>query len=192
MCLERASVLFVWNLWELSDKELDTIKVLALQGGVTESICLSVQNCNSKPDTSYHFNLKGPMLSLTLNPLSTEARTCVHLLLPLSSIRAANPAQSLITERIKKKKSFWWFPSGCGSQLDKGASLPSRVKLQTDRRSTYPPLKWFFFISSLAALPVCSSAGLDPALSCPTPPTLSSGCRGAWHMIPLSGQHLKI
>lgn len=116
LCLERA-VLFISNLWELSDKELDTIKDLALQGGVTERICLSVQNCNSKAETSYRFNLKGPMLSLTLNPPSTEAHTCVRLLLLLSSIRAVNPAQSLITKRRRKKHvlviSFrLWTPAG--------------------------------------------------------------------------------
>lgn len=186
LCLERA-VLFISNLWELSDKELDTIKDLALQGGATERICLSVQNCNSKAETSYRFNLKGPMLSLTLNPPSAEAHTCVRLLLLLSSIRAVNPAQSLITKRRRKKTGFSSFPSGCGPQLDKGAFLQSRVKLQTDRRSAYPPLKWFFFIPSLVALPVCSSAALDPTLSCSTPPTLSSGSWGIRHTIPLSG-----
>jgi len=80
------------------------MKDLALQGGVTESICLSVQNCSSQPDTSYHFSL---IVSFTLNPLSTEARTCVCLLLLLlPSVRAVNPAQSLVTKRIfflKKK-----------------------------------------------------------------------------------------
>lgn len=84
----------------------------------------------------------------------------------------------LYQKKLLKKKSFWWFSSGCGPQLDKDASLQCCVKRQTDRRSTYPPLKCFFFTSSLPALPVCS---------CPTPPSLSSGSRGTRHTIPLSG-----
>lgn len=118
MCLERTSVLFIsyeedrikrWLIDWLkmrTDKRLDRIKDLALKTGGTENTCLS------KPSASYHFNLNVSVLSLTLNPLSSEAYSCVCLLLPLPLMRAANPAQLLITKKGKKKKKvfidlFW-------------------------------------------------------------------------------------
>lgn len=159
-----------------TDNRLDRIKDLALKTGGTENTCLS------KPSASYHYNLNVSVLSLTLNPLNSEAYSCVWLLLPLPLMRAANPAQLLITKKgEKKKKSFYWFLLSCGSQLDKdgcfmailGESLPL-------------PLKHFFFLPSPAALPVFHLAGLDLAPCCSTPLTFSWGCQGTWHRISLS------
>lgn len=155
-----------------TDNRLDRIKDLALKTGGTENTCLS------KPSASYHYNLNVSVLSLTLNPLSSEAYSCVCLLLPLPLMRAGSPAQFLIT---KKGRGGGGFLLSCGSQLDKdgcfmailGESLPL-------------PLKQFFFLPSPAALPVFHLAGLDLAPCCSTPLTFSWGCQGTWHRISLS------
>lgn len=139
MTPNRDSALFILNLWELSDGELDTIKDLALQREATRSTCLSVWKCNSKADTSYHFNLKGPVLPLTENP-QTLRLTRVHLLLLLCSSTAVNPAQSFITKAWGKKcfgdmlwaldpnwtKSPFWNP-GWSSKPTEHLPIPDKV-----------------------------------------------------------------
>lgn len=94
-CQERASVLFTSNLRELGDQELDTVKDFALQGGVTEGVCLSVQNCKSRHQLPLHPEETYDLLNL---------RSPAHLLLPLSPTGAANPARSLITKTREKRK----------------------------------------------------------------------------------------
>lgn len=107
------------------DKRLDRIKDLASNTGDTKNTCLS------KPGASYYFNLNVSVLSLTLNPLSSEAYTCICLLLSLPLIRAANPAQFLITKREKKKKksffAFFWAVDLSWTKID--ASWQSWVKV---------------------------------------------------------------
>lgn len=135
MSLERGSALFILNLWEMSDRELNTIKDLALQRGATETTCPSVRNCNSKPGTTSAWrDLFSPSLRMPQALGVTPVQA--HLLLLLSSNTAVNPAQSFITKA--RKIMFWWYPLGSGPQLDKRASLQPWVKLQTNRVLTHP------------------------------------------------------
>lgn len=150
-------VFFISNLWELSDKELDTIKDLAVQGKVAGSICLLVQNCSSKPGTSYHFNLKGPMLSLTLNPLSTpEHVCCCHS--PQSDQRIL---LSTSLPKKRKKKVFDDFLQAAETSWTKVPLCNPRWSFKLTEGALTTEVVLF------RPLCLCSSDGLDPTLSCP-------------------------
>lgn len=181
----KSFVLFSLNLWELSDQELDTTKDFALQGEVTESICLSVQNCSTRHQLPLHpketyelLNLKSP---------KHRGSHLAHLLLPPSWTGAANRAHSLIT-KTREKRTFLvisfrlWTPVG---QRWLSAIPGEDLNWQKE----YSPTIEAIFLHPLL---VCSSAGLDPTLSWPTPPhTFSGELRHLAHNSSLTGQDLR-
>lgn len=125
-----------------TDKRLDRIKDLALKTGGTENTCLS------KPSASYHFNLNVSVLSLTLNPLSSEAYSCVCLLLPLPLMRAGNPAQFLIAKKGGgvERVDFFWAVDLSWTKMD--ASWQSLVKVSLYHWSSFsssPPQQLSLF-----------------------------------------------